>query len=73
VDHFLLLALLPFQCLLTESLHGDQLLATPLFSGVISVSSPLCCVQFFFFFAGDGQSAQGAMLIYPRDGWGNTS
>jgi hypothetical protein len=41
---------------------------------------PLCCVLVFtslfivqfFFCEGGGQSAQGAMLIYPRGGWGNT-
>jgi hypothetical protein len=41
---------------------------------------PLCCVlvfsslfiQFFFFCGAGGQSVQGAMLVYPRCGWGNT-
>jgi hypothetical protein len=36
--------LLPFQLLLTESLHGDQLLASPPFSSVISATLFLCCV-----------------------------
>jgi hypothetical protein len=40
----LLSALLPFQLLLTESLHGDQLLASPPFSSVISATLFLCCV-----------------------------
>jgi hypothetical protein len=45
---------------------------SPLLWCDFSVQPPLLCAVFFFF-AGDGQSAQGAMLIYPRDGWGNTS
>jgi hypothetical protein len=28
---------------------------------------------FFFFFLQEGQSAQGAMLVYLRDGWRNTT
>jgi hypothetical protein len=87
VDHYLpyfrqrlithpLSAFLPFQPLFTESSHGDQLLAPPSFSGVLSANPPLCCVlvfsslfivQFgFFFLVGRGcQYAQGDMLIYP--------
>jgi hypothetical protein len=42
----LLLALLPFQSLFTESFHGDQLLATPTFSGVLTAPHPLCCMFF---------------------------
>jgi hypothetical protein len=72
---------LPFQPLFTESLHEDQLLTPPPFSGVLTAPCPLCCVflfsslfiiQFFFTEQRRGQSAQGAMLIYPRGGWGNT-
>jgi hypothetical protein len=54
----LLLTLLPFQLLFTESSHGDQLLAPSLFSGALSATPPLCCVLvfssllFFFFFVG---------------------
>jgi hypothetical protein len=53
-----LLALLPFQPLLTESSCGDQVLALPPFSSALSASPSLCCVlvfsslfivQFFFF------------------------
>jgi hypothetical protein len=40
---------------------------------------PLCYVLVFsllfvaqFCFVGEGQSAQGVMLVYPRDDWGNT-
>jgi hypothetical protein len=75
IDHQLL-ALLPFQPLFTESSSGDQLLA-------FSNSAPLLCVTFEFlvycsvFFVcvcvwggGEGQSAQGAMLVYSRGGWG---
>jgi hypothetical protein len=83
----LLLALLPFQPLFTECSHRDQLLASPPFSSVLSASHPLCCafvfsslfiVQFFvlfcFVFAGQAvSSAQGAILAYPRGGWGNTT
>jgi hypothetical protein len=52
-------ALLPFQSLLTESLLGDQLLASLHFSGVLIAPCPLCCmflfsslfiIQFLFFF-----------------------
>jgi hypothetical protein len=92
VDHYLpyfrqqlitclLLALLPFHPLFTESLRGDHLLAPPSFSGALPTPWPLCCVlvfsllfivQFFCFvlFLQGVQSAQGAMLVYPRDGWG---
>jgi hypothetical protein len=31
----------------------------------------VCCSVSFFFFCG-GQSVQGAILVYPRVGWGNT-
>jgi hypothetical protein len=58
VDHYLpyfrqwlithpLLACLPFQPLFTESSCGDQLLALPPFSSVLSASCPLCCVLVF--------------------------
>jgi hypothetical protein len=90
VDHYLpyfrqqlitalLLAFLPFLPLFTESSHGDQLLASPPFSGVLSVFlPPLLCVSFQFivyysFFLGGCQSAQGAMLVYPRGGWVKTT
>jgi hypothetical protein len=44
-----LLALLPFQPLFTENLHGDQLLAPPTFSSVLSATpTPLLCVSFQF-------------------------
>jgi hypothetical protein len=70
VDHYLpyfrqwlithlLSALLPFQPLLTESSHGDQLLAPPLFSSVLTAPYPLHCMFLFsslfiflYFFAG---------------------
>jgi hypothetical protein len=46
---FLLSASLPFQTLFTNSSHGDQLLASPPFSGVLSASRhPLLCVSFQF-------------------------
>jgi hypothetical protein len=46
---YLLSALLPFQTLFTESSHGDQLLALPAFSGVLSeFLSPLLCASFQF-------------------------
>jgi hypothetical protein len=50
------------------------------FSGALTAPRPLCCVlvfsslfivQFFFCRVG-GQFARGAMLVYPRGGWGNT-
>jgi hypothetical protein len=43
----LLLALLPFQLLFTESSWRDQLLAPLSFPGVLSVTPPLCCVLVF--------------------------
>jgi hypothetical protein len=45
----LLSALLPFQPLFTESFHGDQLLASPLFSGVLSELLPPAVCSFFIF------------------------
>jgi hypothetical protein len=67
--------------LFTESLNGDQLLASPPFSGALSATPSLCWVLVFnslfivqfFFLQGVGQSAQGVMLVYPRGGWGNTA
>jgi hypothetical protein len=74
----LLLALLPFQPLFTYSSHGDQLLLQCGFS----VLHPLLCASFYFviycsvlfcfFLQGRGQSAQGAMLVYHKGGWGYT-
>jgi hypothetical protein len=68
--------------LFSESSRGDQLLALPSFSGVLSASCPFCCVlvfsslfivQYIFFCqVGGGRSAQGAMLVYLKGGWGNT-
>jgi hypothetical protein len=43
----LLLALLPFQPLFTESPHGDQLLDPPSFSGALPATPSLCCVLIF--------------------------
>jgi hypothetical protein len=37
----------------------------------VLVFSSLFIVHFFFFLQ-EGQSTQGAMLVYPRGGWGNT-
>jgi hypothetical protein len=74
----LLLALLPFQPLFTESPSGDQLLAPPPFSSAFSATSTPCYVLVFsslfiaHFFVGRGQSAQGAMLLYSRGGWGKS-
>jgi hypothetical protein len=67
---------LPLQPLFTESSSGDQLLAPLPFSGALPATLSLCCVlvfssllivQFGFLCVG-GQSAQGAMLVYPRGG-----
>jgi hypothetical protein len=70
----LLLALLPFQPLFTESSHGDQLLDPPTFSGVLSVSLPLSCVLvfsslfivqvLFWFFCGEGVSLPRKLCWY---------
>jgi hypothetical protein len=76
----LLLALLPFQPLFTESSCGDQLLAPPPFSGVLSATLSLCCVLVFsslfivqFFCVWGGWSVcPGVMLDYPRGGWVKT-
>jgi hypothetical protein len=69
---------LPFQALFTESSCGDQLLASPPFSGALRAPHPLCCmflfsylfiIQFFFLILwGEGQSVQGVMLVYFRGG-----
>jgi hypothetical protein len=40
-------ALLPVQSLFTESSHGDQLLALPPFSSVLTAPRPICCMFFF--------------------------
>jgi hypothetical protein len=72
----LVLALMPFQTLFTESSHGDQLLASSPFSSVLSASPFLCYVLVFSslciaqFFERGSQSAQGTMLVYPRCGLG---
>jgi hypothetical protein len=75
-----LLAFLPFQHLFTDSLVGDQLLALFPFSGTLTAPRLLCCVLVFssfllvfFFCRVGGQSAQGAIIVYPRGGWGNTT
>jgi hypothetical protein len=77
--HHLLSALLPFQPLFIESSCGDQLLASPSFSGVLLATLPLCCVLvfsslfsvlfsfFFSFFVGQGVSLpRGLCLFIPR-------
>jgi hypothetical protein len=72
-------ALLPFQLSFTEGSCRDQLLGLPPFSGVLSATPPFCCVLIFsslfivHFFVGGGQSAQGAILVYPRGAWGSTT
>jgi hypothetical protein len=74
-------ALLPFQSLFTESLHGDKLLAPPLFSDALEhpALSAVCLFQFLayysvlFFLWGGGQSAQGVVLFYLRSSCGNTA
>jgi hypothetical protein len=75
-----LLALLPFQSLFTEDSCRDQLLTPPPFSSTLTASHPLCCLVLFsslfivqvFFCGTRGQFVQGAMLIYPMGGCGNT-
>jgi hypothetical protein len=71
--------------LFNESSHGDQLLASPPFSSILTAPCTFCCVlvfsslfiQFFifvlFFCSVGGPSAQGTMLVYPRGGWRNTT
>jgi hypothetical protein len=44
---YLLLALLPFQSLFTESSHGDELLAPRPFSSALNSTPPICCVLVF--------------------------
>jgi hypothetical protein len=74
-----LLALLPFQSLFTESSCGDQLLAPPPSPVCLWHPDPLLHVLFsslfviqVFFCGVGGNSAHGAMLIYPRGSCGNT-
>jgi hypothetical protein len=78
-------ALLPFQPLFIESLHGDQLLASPLFSSVLTAPCPLFCAFLFsslfiiqgFFFVGWWVSlSRGLCWFIPvvamgilRDAW----
>jgi hypothetical protein len=73
----LLLALLPFQPLFTESSHGDQLLALLPCSGVLSATLPLFCVlvfsslfifQFFFFCRGERSLCPGGYAGLSQ-GW----
>jgi hypothetical protein len=59
----MLSVILPFQPLFTESLHRDQVLAPPHFSGALSATASLCCVLVFIslfivqgFFALEGVS-----------------
>jgi hypothetical protein len=86
VDHYLLYfshqlithllsVLLPFQDLFTESLHRNQLLAPPPFSGALTALHPFHCmflfsslfiIQFGFFFAGQGVSlSEGLCWFIP--------
>jgi hypothetical protein len=80
----LLSTLLYFPSLFTKSYRGEQLLAPPPFSDALRAPRPsavcsfsvLCLLfsWFFFFVAGGGgQSVQGAMLVYPKGGCGNTT
>jgi hypothetical protein len=83
VDHYLpyfmqwLLALLPFQALFTESLHGDQLLDPPRFSGAFNFLAPLLCASFQFivysgFFWGRGSVCPVGYAGLFLGGWRNT-
>jgi hypothetical protein len=70
-----------FQPLFTESSWRSAPCSSPLLQCTRSTPSPLCCVlvfsslfiQLFFFLQGRGQSVLGAMLVYPRGGWENTT
>jgi hypothetical protein len=75
------LVFLLFQPLFTESSCGDQLLASPPFSCVLSEFLPLLlCASFqlivycsgFFFCWGGVSLPRVGMLVYPRGGWGST-
>jgi hypothetical protein len=57
-------------CLFTESSHGDQFLAPPPLSNVLSAAPPLCCVSFRFlvycsFFWGEGSLPRGLCWFIP--------
>jgi hypothetical protein len=79
--HLPVVGLLPFQHLFTENSCRDLLLALLAFSSALTAPRPLRCVLVFsslfillfcFVLQGrGGQSAQGAMLVYPRGGWGD--
>jgi hypothetical protein len=77
---FLLSTLLPYQPLFLK-VHEISSLLLPRSYCAFGNSIPLLCVSFqflvycsvFWFFAGDVQSAQGAMLVYPRGGCRKTS
>jgi hypothetical protein len=81
---YLLLALLPIQSLFTESSHGRSVPCPSPFSSVLIAPHPLCCVLvfssffivqvfLFVFVWWEGQFVQGAILVYPRGGCGNTT
>jgi hypothetical protein len=55
----LLLVLLLFQPLFTESSHGNQLLSPTPFSSMLCVSFSVPCLLFNFFFVGQGISLPG--------------
>jgi hypothetical protein len=78
----LLSALLPFQLFVYWKFEWRSVLCPSLLlQCTFSSSVPLLCVSFqffvyclvFFFFFCRGESiCPGAMLVYPRGGWGNT-
>jgi hypothetical protein len=72
----MLSAFLPFQPLFTESLCRNQLLVHHPFSGAPLATPSLFCVLVFsslFIVQGFFLSAQKAMLVYSRGGWGSTA
>jgi hypothetical protein len=66
--HLPTVALVPFLPLFTESLSGDQLLASPPISSALTVPCPsaacsLFVTQFYFFCGAGSQSVQEAILV----------
>jgi hypothetical protein len=69
-----LLALLLSNHLFTNVCMEISSLPLPPYVVHLQSSSPLCCLQVFRgFFLWGGQFVKGAMLIYPRGGWGSTA
>jgi hypothetical protein len=80
VYHWLAVSLPTFPALFTDSSAEISSLLLPLSQLYFQQSHLFCCVLDYnslfivqFFLGGVILSAQGAVLFYPRDGWGNST